>query len=121
MTGAEYEQLDGVYGARMRIVGMKLGDEAIDLTQYLAPDWRLIPPDMRSWFYRDMLGFKVAGGSESYGDEQEHLNNVFGARLRITSIRGETGPSIEFLEYLAPGPVDVRVGDLRAPHWRATR
>jgi len=34
--------------------------------------------------YCDILGFAVAGGSENYGPEQEHLNNVFGAWLRIT-------------------------------------
>jgi len=53
-------------------------------------------------FYRNLLGFHVAGGSENYGDEQEHLNNVFGAHLRITSLRGESGPGVELLEYLAP-------------------
>ena len=26
---------------------------------------------------------QVAGASENYGTEQEHLNNVFGARLRV--------------------------------------
>jgi len=35
-------------------------------------------------FYRDLLGMHVAGESENYGTEQEHLNNVFGAHLRIT-------------------------------------
>src|SRR5690349_13408521 len=38
-------------------------------------------------FYRDMLGLRVAGESENYGTEQEHLNNVFGAHLRITGLR----------------------------------
>src|SRR2546422_9247939 len=38
-------------------------------------------------FYRDILGLRVAGESENYGTEQEHLNNVFGARLRITSVK----------------------------------
>ena len=41
------------------------------------------------------------GHGENYGDEQEHLNNVFGARLRITSLRLRR-PGIELLEYLAP-------------------
>ena len=45
---------------------------------------------------------EVAGESENYGPEQERLNNVFGARLRITSLRSATGPGIEFLEYLSP-------------------
>ena len=53
-------------------------------------------------FYRDLLGMHVAGESENYGTEQEHLNNVFGAHLRITALRGVSGPGIELLEYLAP-------------------
>jgi catechol 2,3-dioxygenase-like lactoylglutathione lyase family enzyme len=53
-------------------------------------------------FYCDRLGMRVAGRSEDYGTEQEHLNNVFGAHLRITALRGTSGPGIELLEYLAP-------------------
>jgi len=68
-------------------------------------------------FYRDTLGFVVAGESENYGSEQEHLNNVFGARLRITSLRAAEGPGVELLEYLAPRggretPGDERSNDL---------
>ena len=68
-------------------------------------------------FYRDRLGFKVAGTSENWGPEQEHLNNVFGARLRITSLRAARGPGIELLEYLSPRdgrlmPADTRADDL---------
>jgi hypothetical protein len=44
----------------------------------------------------------VAGESDNYGTEQEHLNNVFGTHLRITALRGTSGPGIELLEYLAP-------------------
>ncbi|NOT30820.1 MAG: glyoxalase [Planctomycetes bacterium] len=71
-------------------------------------------------FYRDVLGLQVAGASENHGTEQEHLNNVFGARLRITALRGSSGPGIEFLEYLAPSdgrpfPLDARANDLL--HW----
>jgi catechol 2,3-dioxygenase-like lactoylglutathione lyase family enzyme len=53
-------------------------------------------------FYRDVLGLRVVGESENYGPEQERLNNVFGARLRITTLRAAAGPAIEFLEYLTP-------------------
>jgi catechol 2,3-dioxygenase-like lactoylglutathione lyase family enzyme len=74
-------------------------------------------------FYRDLLGLKVAGESENYGTEQEHLNNVFGARLRITGLRAASGPGIEFLEYVAPRggrpiPADHRANDLA--HWQTT-
>lgn len=53
-------------------------------------------------FYQGTLGMRVAGASENYGTEQEHLNNVFGARLRITALRAAHGPGLELLEYLAP-------------------
>src|SRR5687768_3374865 len=36
-------------------------------------------------FYRDTFGLRVAGESTNYGPEQERLNNVSGARLRITA------------------------------------
>src|SRR5437762_12053228 len=51
--GDEFEHLEGVFGARMRIVRMQLGNEFLDLTQYLAPPGRPIPMDSRSndlWF-----------------------------------------------------------------------
>lgn len=216
VAGEEYEQLEGVFGVRMRVVRMKLGDESIELTEYLAPKGRPIPVDSRSndrWFqhiaiivsdidrayrvlrqnkvehastgpqrlpdwnknaagiaafyfkdpdghpveilqfppdkglakwhrttdktflgidhtaivvadtdsslrfYRDLLGMKIAGESENYGTEQEHLNNVFGAHLRITALRGAIGPGIELLEYLAPSdgrpfPTDEHANDI---------
>src|SRR5262245_46089019 len=73
--------------------------------------------------YRDALGLRVVGGSENYGPEQERLNNVFGARLRITTLRAAAGPGIEFLEYLTPrdgrpAPPDTRANDLA--HWQTT-
>ena len=72
-------------------------------------------------FYRDRLGLRVVGGSENSGIEQERLNAVRGARLRITSLHAATGPGIELLEYLAPRngrplPDDARANDL--VHWQ---
>src|SRR6266567_3244367 len=68
-------------------------------------------------FYRDLLGLRVAGESENYGVEQEHLNQVFGARLHITGLRAEHGPGIEFLEYITPPggralPENAKANDL---------
>ena len=220
--GEEYEALQGLFGVRMRVVRMTLGDQAIELTQYLAPEGRPIPADWRSndhafqhvaivvsdmnaayqrlrahkvrhastapqtipssnkaaagihafyfkdpdghnfeliyfppgkgdprWqrndgrlfmgidhtaivvtstqnalsFYRDLLGLRFAGESMNHGTEQEHLNNVVGARLRITGLRAQDGPGIEFLEYLAPrdgrpAPKDTRANDVW--HWQTT-
>jgi len=71
--------------------------------------------------YRDRLGLKVVGESENYGIEQEHLNGVFGAHLRITTLRAASGPGVELLEYLAPrggrsAPAGARPSDLW--HWQ---
>src|SRR5215467_1243685 len=218
--GDDLEHLEGVFGARMRIVRMQLGNEYLDLTQYLAPPGRPIPADSRSndlWFqhiaivvrdmdeafqrlralkvqfvstgpqtlppsikaaagikafyfrdpdqhnleviyfppdkgdprwqektdklflgidhtaigisntdaslnfYRDLLGLRKAGESENFGTEQEHLNQVFGAHLRITGMRSDSGPGVEFLEYVTPTdgrprPADVRANDII--HWQ---
>ena len=220
VAGSDYERLQGVFGARMRIARMRLGDEFIELTEYLAPVGRPIPLESRSndqWFqhiaivvsdmdkayqqlrahkvkhtstgpqripdwnkaaagikafyfkdpdghnleliyfpsgkgnpkwqqingglflgidhtaiavsdtdrslqfYRDILGMKLAGESENYGTEQEHLNNVFGSRVRISGLRAQSGPGVEFLDYLTPTdgrptPPDTRGNDLW--HWQ---
>lgn len=216
--GDAYEHLEGLFGIRMRVVHLRLGDESIELKEFLTPQGRLMPVDSRGndrWFqhiaiivsdmdrayeilrehharhastapqtlpayikgaggirafyfrdpdghfleilqfppdkgaakwhrpggklflgvdhtaivvgdtkaslkfYRDALGMSIAGESENYGPEQEHLNNVFGARLRITSLRATEGPGVELLEYLAPRtgrpmPDDSQVNDLWA-------
>ncbi len=222
VLGPAYEKLHGIFGVRLRVVRLRLGEEYLQLTEYLVPKGRTIPLDSRSndrWFqhvaiivsdmdrayarlrrfrvqhastapqllpatipqaagirafyfkdpdghplevlqfpadkgdprwrrpgarlflgidhtaivvrstkaslafYRDALGFRVAGESMNFGTEQEHLNNVEGARLRITGLRVSRGPGIEFLEYLAPTdgrpyPTDARPNDL--VHWQTT-
>ncbi|PZU97750.1 MAG: glyoxalase [Pseudanabaena sp.] len=74
-------------------------------------------------FYRDLLGLRLVGESENFGTEQEHLNNVFGAKLRISGLKAPSGVGIEFLEYLAPSdgkpfPPDAKPNDLL--HWQTT-
>jgi catechol 2,3-dioxygenase-like lactoylglutathione lyase family enzyme len=222
VLGTEYEQLQGLFGVRLRVVRMQLGSELIELTEYLTPKGKPFPIDSRSndrWFqhiaivtrdmdkayqrlrsfkvqhastapqtipasnkvaagirafyfrdpdghyletiyfppgkgdpkwqkpsnqlflgidhtaiavsntaaslkfYRDILGLKLAGESINYGTEQEHLNNVQGARLHISGLRAPAGPGIEFLEYLEPKdgrslPADAKPNDLL--HWQTT-
>jgi catechol 2,3-dioxygenase-like lactoylglutathione lyase family enzyme len=72
-------------------------------------------------FYRDGLGMKIVGGSDNYGIEQERLNNVPGAHLRITTLRAASGPGVELLEYLSPRdgrpyPSDAKPNDIF--HWQ---
>ena len=74
-------------------------------------------------FYRDLLGLEVVGESFNFGTEQEHLNNVFGAHLRISGLTARQGMAVEFLEYLSPVtgrpyPPDSTPTDLW--HWDIT-
>ncbi len=74
-------------------------------------------------FYQDLLHLKVAGNSENFGNEQEHLNQVFGARLLITGLQAKSGIGVEFLDYIAPPggrayPRDSEVTDLW--HWHTS-
>src|SRR5438552_13074511 len=52
-AGSEFEHLQGVFGVRLRRARLRLGDEFIELTEYLAPKGRPMPVDSRSndrWF-----------------------------------------------------------------------
>ena len=73
-------------------------------------------------FYRDLLGLTVGGESVNFGPEQERLNNVFGARLRITGLKAGSGPGVELLEYLSPGngraARGIQSNDMA--HWETT-
>ncbi len=48
LYGSEYEQLEGIFGLRMRVARMQLGDEQIELTDYITSGGRGIPEDARS-------------------------------------------------------------------------
>jgi catechol 2,3-dioxygenase-like lactoylglutathione lyase family enzyme len=79
--------------------------------------------DVSYTFWRDALKLEVGGHSENYGTEQEHLNQVFGARLYITGLHADKGFGVEFLDYIAPPggrpyPADSRPTDLW--HWHTT-
>jgi catechol 2,3-dioxygenase-like lactoylglutathione lyase family enzyme len=82
IAGDAYERLTGVFGARARVVRMRLGDEAIELTEYLAPRGRPIPVDSRSqdrWFQH--VAIIVSDMGQAY------------ARLRAHKVQhASTGP-----------------------------
>jgi len=65
-------------------------------------------------FYQQLLGIERKGESWNSGTEQEHLNNVEGASLHITGLRAASGPGVEFLEYLKPGPGKTYPADTRS-------
>jgi catechol 2,3-dioxygenase-like lactoylglutathione lyase family enzyme len=75
-------------------------------------------------FYRDEIGLTVAGGTFNIGTEQEYLDSLAGARVRVTGLQPKVGPpGVEFLEYELPAagrpmPNDSRPVDLW--HWQVT-
>lgn len=47
-SGAVYEKLEGVFGMRSRVAQLQLGDEYIELTDYITSGGRSIPEDQHS-------------------------------------------------------------------------
>ena len=71
--GEEYERLHGVLGLRLRVVRMRLGAEAIELTEYLTPRGRPVPVDSRShdrWFQH--MAIIVSDMDRAYAWLREH-------------------------------------------------
>jgi len=48
ITGESYEKLEGVFGLHIRVVRMQLGDEQIELIDYLTSGGRSIPEDAKA-------------------------------------------------------------------------
>jgi catechol 2,3-dioxygenase-like lactoylglutathione lyase family enzyme len=48
LYGTEYEALEGIFGLHIRVVRMQLGEEYIELTDYLTSGGRSIPQDAKS-------------------------------------------------------------------------
>lgn len=53
VSGEAYDRLNGVFASRLRVVRLRLGEEELELTEYLTPRGRPVPVDSRSndrWF-----------------------------------------------------------------------
>jgi catechol 2,3-dioxygenase-like lactoylglutathione lyase family enzyme len=53
VAGEPFERLSGIFGVRTRTARVRLGEECLDLTEYVAPRGRPAPADSRSndrWF-----------------------------------------------------------------------
>lgn len=71
--GEDWEKLQGVFGLRMKIVQMQLGDEIISLMEYLTPQGRPIPIDSRSndrWFQH--IAIAVTDMDKAYQHLRKH-------------------------------------------------
>lgn len=74
VSGAAYEQLQGLAGLRMRVVRMQLGSEFIDLTEYLTLKGQSVPADSRSndrWFQH--IAIAVSDMDEAYQHLQQNM------------------------------------------------
>ncbi|MBE9076086.1 VOC family protein [Romeria aff. gracilis LEGE 07310] len=69
-------------------------------------------------FYKDILGFELAGDTLNQGPTQGHLDGLFGAKVIVTSLSpAQGGLGVEFLDYLTPpggrpAPLSHRTNDL---------
>jgi catechol 2,3-dioxygenase-like lactoylglutathione lyase family enzyme len=73
VQGDAYEHLFGVFGMRARIVRLRLGDEQIELIDYLAPEGRPVPVDSRSndeWFQH--IAIIVSDMDAAYARLRQH-------------------------------------------------
>jgi catechol 2,3-dioxygenase-like lactoylglutathione lyase family enzyme len=71
--GERFEHLQGVFGLRMRTARLRLGDEFIELTEYLAPKGRPAPVDQRSndrWFQH--VAIIVSDMDRAYARLRQH-------------------------------------------------
>jgi catechol 2,3-dioxygenase-like lactoylglutathione lyase family enzyme len=72
-------------------------------------------------FYEGLLGLKLGGDGINHGPEQERLDGLPGARVRITSHRCSEGAGIECLDYRQPTggrPMPADQGPQDAAHWQ---
>lgn len=71
--GGEYEQLKGVFGIHYKKVRIRLGDEEIELTDYLTTGGRPIPEDSKSndlWFQH--IAIVVSDMDSAYARLRKH-------------------------------------------------
>lgn len=72
-------------------------------------------------FYGGLLGLRLGGDGVNHGTEQECLDGLPGARVRITSHRCPEGAGLECLDYREPNggrPIPPDQGPQDAAHWQ---
>ncbi|PZO60858.1 MAG: glyoxalase [Phormidesmis priestleyi] len=73
--------------------------------------------------YRDLLGLTHQGSFTNIGIKQETMDNLFSAKVIVTSLTPKTGRlGVEFLDYLTPPgarpfPIDQQTSDLVHMHF----
>ncbi len=73
VAGDDYDHLFGVFGTRLRVARLKLGDERLELMQFVTPAGRPAPADSRSndlWFQH--VAIIVRDMTAAYARLREH-------------------------------------------------
>jgi len=74
LYGTEYEQLEGIFGLRMRVVRMQLGDEIIALTDYITSGGRSIPENaMSNDLIFQHIAIVVSDMDKAYEQLRKHM------------------------------------------------
>jgi catechol 2,3-dioxygenase-like lactoylglutathione lyase family enzyme len=74
IAGDDYEKLEGVFGLHSRVVRMQLGDEQIELTDYLTSGGRSIPEDMQSNdLYFQHIAIVVSDMDKAYAHLRKYM------------------------------------------------
>lgn len=77
VSGRDYDHLQGLAGVNMRVVRLQLGEEMLELTEYLHPKGRPIPTDSRScdlWF--EHIAIVVSDMEQAYRQLQGNVQPV---------------------------------------------
>jgi catechol 2,3-dioxygenase-like lactoylglutathione lyase family enzyme len=124
----DYDYLTGVFAARVRNVTLRLGDETIELEQYLAPAGETIPIGGRAhdlWFQH--MAIVVTDMQRAYEHVTKHRvrsissepqtippENVAAAGIKAFKFRDPDGHPLELLEFPGDkGSAKWRDGKLR--------
>ncbi len=111
--GEDWSKLQGVFGLRMRVVQMQLGDEIISLMEYLTAGGRPIPVDSRSndrWFqhfaivvtdidkaYEHLRQYRVKHSSTSPQQLPEWNKKLGG--VKAFQFKDPDGHNLELIEF----------------------
>jgi catechol 2,3-dioxygenase-like lactoylglutathione lyase family enzyme len=112
VSGAEYDRLQGLKDVHLRIVRLQLGQEILELTEYLHPKGKPIPADSRSndlWFEhiaivtRDMekAYSQLSGNIESVSTEPQRIPdwNKAAAGIKAFKFRDRDEHNLELLQF----------------------
>ncbi len=104
VDGPEYDQLWGVFGVRARIVRMRLGNQQLELTEFLSPpDLRPIPVPSYSndlWFQH--FAIVVRNMDEAWARLRTHYVRQISPRPQTIPVSNAAGAGIKAIKFRDP-------------------